>query len=158
MTSQPRGHRIYVTGVALAGRRELLRVIGAALLPPFDPRMPARQNQYAMQARTQSSETRLPSFIRTSDGAIFVADAQVSRLPADLDALTRFADLLTRAGRDPLTYPTVIALNKHDLPHICRIDDIRPAVVTSNYAIVPTIARRGEGALGALRTLIGLLG
>ena len=52
------------------------------------------------------------------DGVIFVADSQVERMDANVEAIENLVINLKTQGYDLLTIPYVLQLNKRDLPNV----------------------------------------
>ena len=58
------------------------------------------------------------------DGVIFVADSQVERMDANVEAIENLQANLKAQGYDLMTIPYVLQLNKRDLPNVAPVDEM----------------------------------
>ena len=58
------------------------------------------------------------------DGVIFVADSQVERMDANVEAIENLKLNLKSQGYDLLTIPYVLQLNKRDLPNVASVEEM----------------------------------
>src|SRR5512147_318211 len=58
------------------------------------------------------------------DGVIFVADSQVERMDANVEAIENLVINLKSQGYDLATIPYVLQLNKRDLPNVAPADEM----------------------------------
>src|SRR3954447_4796172 len=59
------------------------------------------------------------------DGVVFVADSQIERMDANLEALDNLQENLQEHGYDLGKIPYVLQLNKRDLPSAMGLDDLK---------------------------------
>ena len=62
------------------------------------------------------------------DGVVFVADSQLERMEANLEAMQNLYDNMTQHGYDLTKLPFVIQYNKRDLPNAAPIADLDAAL------------------------------
>jgi len=62
------------------------------------------------------------------DGVVFVADSQLERMEANIEAMQNLYDNLAQHGYDLTALPFVIQYNKRDLPNAAPIADLQAAV------------------------------
>lgn len=62
------------------------------------------------------------------DGVVFVADAQIDRMEANLEAMQNLYDNMAQHGYDLTTLPFVIQYNKCDLPNAAPIEQLEAAL------------------------------
>ena len=58
------------------------------------------------------------------DGVIFVADSQVERMDANVEAIENLQTNLKAQGYDLTKIPYVLQLNKRDLPNVASVDEM----------------------------------
>ena len=58
------------------------------------------------------------------DGVIFVADSQVERMDANVEAIENLQTNLKAQGYDLTTIPYVLQHNKRDLPNVASVDEL----------------------------------
>ena len=58
------------------------------------------------------------------DGVIFVADSQLERMDANVEAIDNLDTNLKAQGYDLKTIPYVLQLNKRDLPNVSSVDEM----------------------------------
>ena len=80
------------------------------------------------------------------DGVIFVADSQVERMDANVEAIENLQTNLKAQGYDLTTIPYVLQLNKRDLPNVATVDEMVTAAAPQGRADV-----RGRGGQGHRR-------
>src|ERR1700716_2050154 len=59
------------------------------------------------------------------DGVIFVADSQIERMDANVEAIENLVINLKTQGYDLMTIPYVLQYNKRDLPNIMSLEELR---------------------------------
>ncbi len=74
------------------------------------------------------------------DGVIFVADSQVERMDANVEAIENLQINLKAQGYDLNSIPYVLQLNKRDLPNVATVDEM-----------VKLMRRKGEPVFEARR-------
>ncbi|HET9134981.1 MAG TPA: ADP-ribosylation factor-like protein [Gemmatimonadales bacterium] len=62
------------------------------------------------------------------DGVVFVADSQIDRMEANLEAMQNLYDNMAQHGYDLTTLPFVIQYNKRDLPNAAPIEQLDAAL------------------------------
>jgi len=62
------------------------------------------------------------------DGVVFVADSQLERMEANLEAMQNLYDNMTQHGYDLTRLPFVIQYNKRDLPNAAPVADLDAAL------------------------------
>ena len=63
-----------------------------------------------------------------ADGVVFVADSQVERMEANLEAMQNLYDNMAEYGYDLTKMPFVIQYNKRDLPNASSIRELQAAL------------------------------
>ena len=63
-----------------------------------------------------------------SDGVVFVADSQIDRMEANIEAMQNLYDNMSEHGYDLTTIPFVIQYNKRDLPNAASINDLQASL------------------------------
>ncbi|MCU0605907.1 MAG: ADP-ribosylation factor-like protein [Candidatus Edwardsbacteria bacterium] len=85
------------------------------------------------------------------DGIVFVADSQVERLEANVEALNNLQENLTEYGMNIETIPFVIQYNKRDLPNIATVDEMRAQLNKWNVPEYEAVAHQGYGVFETLK-------
>ncbi len=62
------------------------------------------------------------------DGVVFVADSQVERMDANIEAMQNLYENMSQHGYDLTNIPFVIQYNKRDLPNAAPIDELQAAL------------------------------
>ena len=62
------------------------------------------------------------------DGIVFVADSQIERMEANVEAMQNLYDNMAEYGYDLTKMPFVIQYNKRDLPNAAPIRDLQAAL------------------------------
>jgi hypothetical protein len=62
------------------------------------------------------------------DGVVFVADSQVDRMEANIEAMQNLYDNMTQHGYDLAKLPFVIQYNKRDLPNAAPLTELQGAL------------------------------
>ncbi len=85
------------------------------------------------------------------DGVVFVADSQLERMEANLEAMQNLYDNMTQHGYDLTKLPFVIQYNKRDLPNAAPMADLDAALNpgwtvddTTRQRVTPDPYRQGE--------------
>lgn len=84
------------------------------------------------------------------DGIVFVADSQIERQDANLEAMHNLYENLAEYGHDPRRMPFVIQYNKRDLPNILPVEDLARLL---NPTCVPQFEAVGTRGIGVFDTL-----
>jgi len=93
------------------------------------------------------------------DGVIFVADSQVERMDANVEAIDNLMVNLKGQGYDLLSIPYILQLNKRDLPNVATVDEMRKALSrkTPPEPVVEACAARGTGVFETLKGVAKLV-
>jgi signal recognition particle receptor subunit beta len=62
------------------------------------------------------------------DGVVFVADSQIDRMEANIEAMQNLYDNMSEHGYDLTTIPFVIQYNKRDLPNAASLNDLQASL------------------------------
>lgn len=62
------------------------------------------------------------------DGVVFVADSQIDRMEANIEAMQNLYDNMSEHGYDLTTIPFVMQYNKRDLPNAASINDLQASL------------------------------
>jgi len=89
--------------------------------------------------------------LRGVDGVAFVADSQVERMDANLEALENLKGNLKEHGYDLMKIPYVLQLNKRDLPTALPIEYLKKALLKKGEPVFEAIAFQGVGVFETLR-------
>jgi signal recognition particle receptor subunit beta len=87
------------------------------------------------------------------DGVIFVADSQVERMDANVEAIDNLDANLKAQGYDLMAIPYVLQLNKRDLPNVAPKEEM---IVTLNKKQEPVFEAVAATGLGVFETLKGV--
>jgi len=93
------------------------------------------------------------------DGVIFVADSQVERMDANVEAVENLVVNLQSQGYDLLKIPYILQLNKRDLPNIVPIDEMKRELIRKNPGepVVEACASKGVGVFETLKGVARLV-
>ena len=93
------------------------------------------------------------------DGVIFVADSQVERMDANVEAIDNLKLNLKSQGYDLLTIPYVLQLNKRDLPNVASIEEMTKLLIQKNprEPVVEAVAYKGTGVFETLKNVAKLV-
>ncbi len=89
--------------------------------------------------------------LRGVDGVVFVADSQVERMDANLEALEDLKRNLKELGVDFMELPYVLQLNKRDLRNIVPAQEMKAQLTLKNEPVFEAIAKEGRGVLETLQ-------
>lgn len=89
------------------------------------------------------------------DGVIFVADSQVERMDANVEAVENLVVNLKGQGYDLQTIPYVLQLNKRDLPNVVSLDEMKQQLMKKN-PMEPTFEAVAARGVGVFETLKGV--
>ena len=85
------------------------------------------------------------------DGIVFVADSQIERMEANVEAMQNLYDNMSEYGYDLTRIPFVIQYNKRDLPNAAPIRDLQaslnpgwPIDDPAQQKVVPDVLHPGE--------------
>ena len=93
------------------------------------------------------------------DGVIFVADSQVERMDANVEAIENLKLNLKSQGYDLMTIPYVLQLNKRDLPNVASVEEMTALLKqkTPPEPVVEAVAAKGTGVFETLKSVAKLV-
>jgi small GTP-binding protein len=93
------------------------------------------------------------------DGVIFVADSQVERMDANVEAIDNLKLNLKSQGYDLQTIPYVLQLNKRDLPNVASVEEMTKLLMQKNppEPVVEAVAAKGTGVFETLKSVAKLV-
>ena len=95
--------------------------------------------------------------LRNIDGLVFVADAQMARLEANLESMENLRAHLAEQGRAPASLPTVLQYNKVDLPDVVAPEELDQLLNPTGLQTVRAVAASGAGVFDTLKAISKLL-
>lgn len=87
------------------------------------------------------------------DGIIFVADSQVDRAEANVEAMHNLYENLESYGYDLSKIPFVIQYNKRDLERILPVEEMRAELNPMSVPDFEAVAVEGKGVFETLKTV-----
>ena len=102
-------------------------------------------------------EARRQVLLKGVDGVIFVADSQVDRDDANVEAMQRLYDNMDSHGYDLSRIPFVIQYNKRDLPDILPAGELRDRLNLGRVPDFESIATEGTGVFETLAAVSRLV-
>ncbi len=91
------------------------------------------------------------------DGVIFVADSQVERMDANVEAIENLVVNLKSQGYDLNNIPYVLQLNKRDLPNVAPVDEMKRLLVRKTEPVYDAVAPKGIGVFETLKGVAKLV-
>jgi mutual gliding-motility protein MglA len=91
------------------------------------------------------------------DGVIFVADSQVERMDANVEAIENLQANLKTQGYDLNTIPYVLQLNKRDLPNVESVEEMKRLLVRKDEPVFEAVAAKGPGVFETLKGVAKLV-
>jgi len=91
------------------------------------------------------------------DGVIFVADSQVERMDANIEAVENLVVNLKSQGYDLNAIPYVLQLNKRDLPNVVSVEDMTAQLKRKDEPIIEAVAYKGTGVFETLKAVAKLV-
>jgi hypothetical protein len=91
------------------------------------------------------------------DGVIFVADSQVERMDANVEAIENLKLNLKSQGYDLTTIPYVLQLNKRDLPNVATVEEMVRLLKRKEEPVIEAIAPKGNGVFETLKAVAKLV-
>jgi small GTP-binding protein len=93
------------------------------------------------------------------DGVIFVADSQVERMDANVEAVENLVVNLKGQGYDLHSIPYVLQLNKRDLPNVVSLEEMKQQLMKKNpmEPVFEAVAARGVGVFETLKGVAKLV-
>jgi mutual gliding-motility protein MglA len=87
------------------------------------------------------------------DGVVFVADSQIERQDANVEAMHNLYENLGEYGHDPRRMPFVIQYNKRDLPNVAPVEELDRALNPTNVPHFEAVGTRGVGVFDTLKAV-----
>jgi mutual gliding-motility protein MglA len=91
------------------------------------------------------------------DGVIFVADSQVERMDANVEAIENLQANLKTQGYDLMNIPYVLQLNKRDLPNVESVEEMKRLLMKKNEPVFEAVASKGPGVFETLKGVAKLV-
>jgi len=91
------------------------------------------------------------------DGVIFVADSQVERMDANVEAIENLDANLKAQGYDLMAIPYVLQLNKRDLPNVAPKEEMIAALNKKGEPVFEAVAATGQGVFETLKGVAKLV-
>jgi mutual gliding-motility protein MglA len=91
------------------------------------------------------------------DGVIFVADSQVERMDANVEAIENLKSNLKSQGYDLMNIPYVLQLNKRDLPNVESVEEMKRLLMQKNEPVFEAVAAKGPGVFETLKGVAKLV-
>ena len=91
------------------------------------------------------------------DGVIFVADSQVERMDANVEAIENLQINLKAQGYELMSIPYVLQLNKRDLPGVAPVDEMVRLLRRKSEPVIEAIASKGNGVFETLKGVAKLV-
>ena len=91
------------------------------------------------------------------DGVIFVADSQVERMDANVEAVENLVVNLKSQGYDLMNIPYVLQFNKRDLPNVAPVDEMVRLLKRKDEPVIEAVAPKGTGVFETLKAVAKLV-
>ena len=91
--------------------------------------------------------------LRGVDGVVFVADSQVERADANVEALDNLVDNLREHGYDFASIPYALQFNKRDLPNVLSVAEMKKQLERRDEPTFESIASQGVGVFETLKEI-----
>ncbi len=91
------------------------------------------------------------------DGVVFVADSQVERMDANIEAMHNLYENLAEYGYDLRQIPFVIQYNKRDLPNVSPMDELDQHLNPDRVPSFEGVATTGVGVFDTLKAVAKLV-
>ena len=91
------------------------------------------------------------------DGVIFVADSQVERMDANVEAIENLVINLKAQGYDLMNIPYVLQFNKRDLPNVAPVDEMVRLLKKKEGPVIDAVAPKGIGVFETLKAVAKLV-
>ncbi|HJX37348.1 MAG TPA: gliding-motility protein MglA [Anaerolineae bacterium] len=95
--------------------------------------------------------------LQGADGVVYVADSQLNRLKANIEAMRSLEENLMALGMNPDEFPMVLQYNKRDLRSIAPIALLRIQLARDGAPQFQSVATDGVGVLETLKAAINLI-
>ena len=87
------------------------------------------------------------------DGVVFVADSQIERMDANIEAMQNLYENMTQHGYDLTRIPFAIQYNKRDLPNAAPMEQLRPVLNPTKVPEFEACATSGAGVFDTLKAV-----
>lgn len=91
------------------------------------------------------------------DGVVLVADSQIERMDANIEALWNLENNLKSQGYDLMKIPYVLQLNKRDLPNVLSVEELKKDLVRKDEPVFEAVAYKGVGVFDTLKAVAKLV-
>jgi len=93
------------------------------------------------------------------DGVIFVADSQVERMDANVEAIDNLKANLSTQGYELTKIPYILQLNKRDLPNVVPVEEMKSQLQQKNpnEPMIEACAAKGTGVFETLKSVAKLV-
>jgi small GTP-binding protein len=91
------------------------------------------------------------------DGVIFVADSQVERMDANVEAIENLVLNLKTQGYELANIPYILQLNKRDLPNVESVEEMTRLLRRKNEPVIEAVAAKGIGVFETLKGVAKLV-
>ncbi len=91
--------------------------------------------------------------LQGTDGVVFVADSQISRLDENVDSYLNLWDNLREQGDDLSRLGIVLQMNKRDLGEVFSVSDLTELLNHTDSPVVEACAISGQGVFETLKTV-----
>jgi signal recognition particle receptor subunit beta len=91
--------------------------------------------------------------LQGTDGVVFVADSQISRLDENVDSYLNLWDNLRTQGDDLSRLGMVLQMNKRDLSEVFSVSDLTELLNHTESPVVEACALSGAGVFETLKTV-----
>ena len=91
------------------------------------------------------------------DGVIFVADSQVERMDANVEAIENLVVNLKSQGYDLMNIPYVLQFNKRDLPNVTPADEMIRLLKKKEEPVIDAVAPKGVGVFETFKAVAKLV-
>ncbi len=108
-------------------------------------------------AGNDGSEDARKAVLSGSDGVVFLADAQPSRLAENIESLGELMTALSRLQKTPGVFPVVIQYNKVDLVDEASLETIRQSLNADGLPETYSSALNKRGVVDSLQAITKLV-
>jgi signal recognition particle receptor subunit beta len=115
-----------------------------------------RFHLYTVPGQVLYERTRV-AVLNGSDGVVFTADSQRSKLGENVRSLQELARNLTQQGKRFLEFPMVMQYNKRDLPDALPLPVLEKYLNSMHIPAYESVAAKGVGVFDTLRTISKLI-
>ncbi len=91
------------------------------------------------------------------DGVVYVADSQVERLDANIEAMHNLYENLAEYGYDLRQIPFVVQYNKRDLPNVSPVGELDQHLNPDRVPAYEGVATKGVGVFDTLKAIAKLV-